>query len=504
MANINKITLPNGTSYDIETDWSRVTNKPTYNESNISAIQYQNGTNYLRMPPKVSTVRANRLAFLPADQIIVEQTTDGGATWVSAGLSDDAKRHLFAETRGYSLPLPKINNTRSKLCGLRITITAMKYDVPAGTAETQKYSYWNSTKVKSTERYCTIDDMYFWVNAVNDRIGVKVESATGANSNTWTVLFDAPTWGMTGWSGSDCIKLPSYVFGGSTGQTTQAWNYRMTFMTVPPNGQTELAGGTYATSYQSIMEIRGYGTNIWTVPNEYASNDKLYTIDINKNATFPANITTTNNIVGSNIKSKGSSSQPVYFNANGIATATDGSNIINGLGIENSDPTDADYYVSQFVGGGTTTTSYHRRPHSALWNYIKGKISSVLGLTATSYSGKAITAGTADTANSVAWSNVSGRPTKVSDFTNDSGFTSNAGTVTSVAVKMNNTVKGTVTSNGTIDLGTVITSHQSLSGYATQTWVNQQGFAKESDIPTIAEIEAIVDRKLGVIENGSY
>ena len=39
------------------------------------------------------------------------------------------------------------------------------------------------------------------------------------------------------------------------------------------------------------------------------------------------------------------------------------------------------------------------------------------------------------------------------------------GTVTSVAVKMNGSTKGTVTSSGTIDLGTVLTSHQPLSGY---------------------------------------
>lgn len=39
-----------------------------------------------------------------------------------------------------------------------------------------------------------------------------------------------------------------------------------------------------------------------------------------------------------------------------------------------------------------------------------------------------------------------------------------AGTVTSVAVKMNNTTKGTVTTSGTIDLGTVITAHQDISG----------------------------------------
>ena len=66
-------------------------------------------------------------------------------------------------------------------------------------------------------------------------------------------------------------------------------------------------------------------------------------------------------------------------------------------------------------------------------------------------------------------------PTKVSELENDSGFTSNAGTVTSVAVRMNGQTKGTVTSSGTIDLGTVITSHQSLDGYV-----------KTEDLATVA------------------
>ena len=44
------------------------------------------------------------------------------------------------------------------------------------------------------------------------------------------------------------------------------------------------------------------------------------------------------------------------------------------------------------------------------------------------------------------------------------GYTTNTGTVTSVAVKMNGTTKGPITSSGTIDLGTVITAHQDISG----------------------------------------
>lgn len=75
------------------------------------------------------------------------------------------------------------------------------------------------------------------------------------------------------------------------------------------------------------------------------------------------------------------------------------SSLINSLSTAYANaPYDADYYVSQAIGGGTSNTSFVRRPVLALWEYIKNKISSVLGLTATNYSGKAATAGTADKA----------------------------------------------------------------------------------------------------------
>lgn len=59
------------------------------------------------------------------------------------------------------------------------------------------------------------------------------------------------------------------------------------------------------------------------------------------------------------------------------------------------------------------------------------------------------------------------------------GYTKNAGTVTSVAVKMNGSTKGTVTSSGTIDLGTVLTSHQDISGK-----LNLSGGTMTGDINT--------------------
>ena len=51
--------------------------------------------------------------------------------------------------------------------------------------------------------------------------------------------------------------------------------------------------------------------------------------------------------------------------------------MINELSTGTSAPEDADYYISQYTGGGTKTVTYHRRPMSALWTYIKKKADSV-------------------------------------------------------------------------------------------------------------------------------
>ena len=75
--------------------------------------------------------------------------------------------------------------------------------------------------------------------------------------------------------------------------------------------------------------------------------------------------------------SKASGSALGYIAGNTIivATAASMSLGINALSTGSSYPTDNDYYVTQYAGGGTSTVSYHRRPHSALWEYIRQKIS---------------------------------------------------------------------------------------------------------------------------------
>jgi len=327
MADISKITTLDGITYNIKDATARENGKvsgvkgnaessyrtgnvnitaanvgaiaknETANTQQLSRPKYLNGAADNTLDAKINTLRANRLAFLPANQIIIEKTTDGGTTWVDAGIADSTKVGLFSETRA-AVSIPLLNGVKSILCGLRITITAMKYNVPDGTSETNKYSYWNSNYVTSTERYNQLKEMYFWVSANSDTIGLKIERAKGSSSTTWETIFTQTGWGLTGWSGNDYVKFSSGVFGGSTNQTGNYWNYRLTFMTKGPNGSDTLAT-TYTTSAQSIMEIRGYGDTWWTAGNEYAANDKIYTHDYQKNVTFPAKVTATGGFSGS-------------------------------------------------------------------------------------------------------------------------------------------------------------------------------------------------------------
>lgn len=278
---------------DVPTKVSQLTNDKGYfagsvPESSISAITGLNDD----VPPLarslIDNCRANKLAFLPADQIIVEKTIDGGKTWTDAGVSDANKAYVFSGVQYGYIALPQISGKMNTLCGVRVTFTAMKYDVPSGTAETDKYKYWNKNYVKSTERDCTLDYFWIWVRSVNNAISVKLEAAYGAYPDKWSIHYDGKL-RMTGWDGPNIIKQPEWIFGGGTSQTFRPWNYRLTFMTMPRSGKTELATG-YETNSQRICAIRGYGSRVWAAANNLMDTDNIYSVDVDKSTTFPATV----------------------------------------------------------------------------------------------------------------------------------------------------------------------------------------------------------------------
>lgn len=61
-----------------------------------------------------------------------------------------------------------------------------------------------------------------------------------------------------------------------------------------------------------------------------------------------------------------------------VNNTRDGANsLINALDSGAAAPTDPDYIITQWVGGGTSNTTWVRRPASSFWAYIKGKADGV-------------------------------------------------------------------------------------------------------------------------------
>jgi hypothetical protein len=136
-------------------------------------------------------------------------------------------------------------------------------------------------------------------------------------------------------------------------------------------------------------------------------------------------------------------------------------NAINALSIGTSTPVDTDYYVCQYANGGTTNTTYYRRPMSCLYAYLKGKLDSVYQPTgsyltahqslsaysttiqmtaAISSAVDALTVASAGGSGSYIQSilETDGKisavaatlPTKLSQFTNDPGFITSSASIT--------------------------------------------------------------------------
>ena len=249
---------------------------------------YLSNTNDVSMRPLVDKTRANRLAFLPASQVIIEKTTDGGVTWEDAQVSDTEKLNLFSEINATVL-LPFENGVTSGNCGLRITFTAMKYNVPEGTPETGKYAYWNSSYLNTYERYCNVREFWFWFNSVSDSLLPKIYAAKGSTPDTWDEMFgnNGESFKMTGSSGSAWIRAGGgSTFGGYGNQTTNYWNWRLEFWIRPYIGRNDYR----STTQLKIHQIRMYGDNVWFTPNNLMHNDHLYSWDGTKKMILPGSI----------------------------------------------------------------------------------------------------------------------------------------------------------------------------------------------------------------------
>ena len=289
---LTKIKTVDGSGSGLDADLLDGQNGSYYTTtSNLMEPAYVRSSTTKTSRPLFDVLRADRTAFLPATQIIIEQSTDAGVTWTDAGVSDTNKAKLFTGQRP-SISIPLKGGVKSTDCMIRVTITGMRYNQTSATGETDRYNYWNSTYVQSTERYFAATDGWVWLSSNSDRIYMKAERATGESPNTWHIDREAY---MSGWSGGNYFSLSGSNFGGGTTQTSNYWNWRFTFRTCSSMhtfNDADLAE-TYTTSAQVINHIKINGQNVWSYSNNYMYHDHLYNWDESQNAFFPAQVSGT-------------------------------------------------------------------------------------------------------------------------------------------------------------------------------------------------------------------
>ena len=210
----------------------------------------------------------NKLAFLPAECIIVEYSTDGGSTWVDYGLTD-AQKVALVTTTGPSVGAGKNTTvTAENIANLRCRVR-----IACGTMAKVGKIYTATKK--------------FLINVSTSGAGntkVKIRRRTIANylasTETWT---DVGTYDVYGWSGWNSIPYTAGLGGSMTTQTGQVGQIEFEFW-----------GETFNSSYASrltVMDFRLIGSTNWTMPSELARAGHLYTMDTSQNATFPAKVT---------------------------------------------------------------------------------------------------------------------------------------------------------------------------------------------------------------------
>ena len=198
----------------------------------------------------INTARSPKSAFLPANCITVEYSSDAGKTWEDYGLSEAQKRDLFAVARHNDVKLSKSSPVSTNDC-VRITIEPL-------------------------DRYVSFDQLYIWFSIGSHTCTLDLERSTiGAKDTFSFIRKDVP---LNGWSGPNMINFPYGTFGGGVSQTGNNYKYRMTFKT------TKL--GSITTQSPTINDIRFYGDNAWAIPNDMVKGDYPFSWDRDMNVNF--------------------------------------------------------------------------------------------------------------------------------------------------------------------------------------------------------------------------
>ena len=305
----------------------------------------------------INTARSPKSAFLPANCITVEYSSDAGKTWEDYGLSEAQKRGLFALTCDNDVRLSKSSPVSTNDC-VRITVEPL-------------------------DRYVSFDQLYIWFSTGSHACTLDLERSTiGAKDTFSFIRKDVP---LGGWSGPNVINFPYGTFGGGVSQTGNNYKYRMTFRT------TKLGNST--TQSPTINDIRFYGDNAWAIPNDMVKGDYPFFWDRDMNVNFSKQLKEQ----GKRVYSDNNKPTPAAI---GAATAEQGIK--------------ADAALPKSGGTMTGFITLHAAPtanmHPATKKYVDDKMIAAGNGDMTKAVYDANGDGVVDKAETVPWSGVTGKP----------------------------------------------------------------------------------------------
>ena len=296
MAELSKITLPNGSVYDLK---ANVANKFSSNRTiqltgNVTGSTSSNGEsgwsiattvgndshshtpNTFYIPSnfgktgsldiisgsKIGSYMSNKSFAIPPEAVTIEYSTDNGSTWKDYEATDSHKKGLFSETRNDCYThLGKATTKGANTVNNQLRITISRINLG---------------------RYCSVDSFYTWMSTNGNTVYCKLEHSTNSNPTSFQTIFT--DFQLAGWSGHNIKYFSEKYLGGSNNDQTYA--FRLTVWQTAINEN-------YPSAY--LCDIRFFGRNTYYsgAPYYRLQTNELYTWDNDLNAIFPAQLTAT-------------------------------------------------------------------------------------------------------------------------------------------------------------------------------------------------------------------
>lgn len=268
-------------------------------------------------------------------------------------LNTDGKGHVtgISVTSG---KIPANPNTDTKV-NVTLATTSKAYLLATTTTPTSTAAA--VTSVADTGVYLGTAAGSLYVTSLYEN-GTSLASKYAAKSHTHSQYYDSTT-----------SRTANTVLAAPNGSNGAATFRKLVAADIPSLDYSKVTSSTT----NGNIKIDGTETTVYTHPSHTSKTSGLYKITVD----------TLGHVSATASVAKGDIPALDY-----VPNTTVGMNeAINLLTTGSSVPNLDDYYVSQFASGGTTTTTYHRRPISKLWSAFKGLIT-----LETTGSGNAVTA----------------------------------------------------------------------------------------------------------------